>query len=74
VTAVAIVTQVVKKGMLYANILDMRQPSNSLAARVIDRISGSYKYKMGVARITKIGESAYKKEGRSFSWAPRNIV
>jgi arsenite oxidase large subunit len=74
VTAVAIVTPVVKKGMLYSNMIDMRQPSNALAARVVDQISGNYNYKMGVARVKKIGESQYKKEFRSFSWAPRNIV
>jgi arsenite oxidase large subunit len=74
VTAVAIVTPVVKKGMLYGNMLDMRQPFNSLSARVVDQISGNYNYKMGVARIKKIGESQYKKEYRSFSWVPRNIV
>ncbi len=74
VTAVAIVTPVVKKGMLYSNMIDMRQPSNALAARVVDQISGNYNFKMGVARVKKIGESQYKKEFRSFSWAPRNIV
>jgi arsenite oxidase large subunit len=74
VTAVAIVTPAVKKGMLYSNMIDMRQPSNALAARVVDQISGNYNYKMGVARIKKIGESQYKKKFRSFSWAPRNIV
>ena len=74
VTAVAIVTPVVKKGMLYGNMLDMRQPFNALSARVVDQISGNYNYKMGVANIKKIGESQYKKEYRSFSWAPRNII
>lgn len=73
VTAVAIVTPTTKKGCLYANMLDMRQPSNSLTARVVDNISGNYNYKMGVARIRKIGESKYKSEFRSFSFAPRNI-
>ncbi|MEH6651782.1 MAG: arsenate reductase (azurin) large subunit [Motiliproteus sp.] len=73
VTAVAIVTPAVKKGVLYANMLDMRQPSNSLTARVVDNISGNYNYKMGVARIRKLGESKYKTEFRSFSFAPRNI-
>ena len=72
VTAVAIVSPVVKKGMLYANMLDMRRPSNSLAARVVDQIGGNYK--MGVARVKKIGDSQCKKEFRSFSWTPRNIV
>ena len=73
VTAVAIVTPAVKQGVLYANMLDMRQPSNSLTARVVDNISGNYNYKMGVARIRKLGESKYKSELRSFSFVPRNI-
>lgn len=74
VTAVAIVTPAVKKGTLYANMIDMRQPSNALTTRVVDQISGNYNYKMGVANIKKIGESKYKNEFRSFSFAPRNIV
>ncbi|RRJ85031.1 molybdopterin-dependent oxidoreductase [Aestuariirhabdus litorea] len=74
VTAVAIVTPAVKQGVLYANMLDPRQPSNALTARVVDQISGNYNYKMGVAHIKKIGESAYKREFRTMSFAPRNIV
>ena len=74
VTAVAIVTPAVKQGSLYANMLDMRQPSNSLTARVVDNISGNYNYKMGVAKIKKIGASKYKEEFRSMSFAPRNIT
>ncbi|WP_070971761.1 molybdopterin-dependent oxidoreductase [Vibrio sonorensis] len=74
VTAVAIVTPAVKKGCLYANMIDMRQPSNSLTTRVVDQISGNYNFKMGVAKIKKIGESKYKREFRAFSFAPRNIV
>ena len=74
VTAVAVVTPVVKKGVLYANMIDMRQPSNSLTARVVDQISGNYNYKMGVARVKKIGESAYKHDFRTMSFVPRNIT
>ncbi|PVZ72473.1 molybdopterin-dependent oxidoreductase [Pelagibaculum spongiae] len=74
VTGVAIVTPAVKKGVLYANMIDMRQPSNSLTTRVVDQISGNYNFKMGVAKIKKLGESRYKHEFRSFSFAPRNIV
>ena len=55
-------------------MLDMRQPSNSLQARVVDNISGNYNYKMGVAMIKKIGESPYKHSFRSMSFAPRNIA
>lgn len=74
VTAVAIVTDAVKQGVLYSMFLDMKQPSNNLQGRVVDNISGNYNYKMGVARIRKIGESKYKSEFRSMSFAPRNIV
>ncbi|MDM8559466.1 arsenate reductase (azurin) large subunit [Candidatus Parabeggiatoa sp. HSG14] len=74
VTAVAIVTPHVKKGVLYSNMLDTRQPSNALTARVVDHISGNYNYKMGVAKIAKLGASKYKEEFRSMSFAPRNIA
>lgn len=74
VTAVAVVTSHVKKGVLYANMLDTRQPSNALTARVVDQISGNYNYKMGVAKIQNLGASKYKEEFRSMSFAPRNII
>jgi arsenite oxidase large subunit len=74
VTAVAVVVPHIKKGVLYSNMLNPRQPSNSLTARVVDQISGNYNYKMGVAKITKLGESEYKQEFRSMSFAPRNIT
>ena len=50
------------------------QPSNVLQGRVPDQISGNYNYKMGVARIKKIGESKYKRDLRFMSFAPRNVV
>ncbi len=74
VTAVAIVTPHIKKGVMYSNMLDPRQPSNALTARVVDHISGNYNYKIGVAKVKKLGESQYKTEFRSMSFAPRNIV
>jgi len=74
VTAVAVVTPHVKKGLMFGNMIDMRQPTNALQPRVVDWISGNYNYKMGVAKVKKIGESGYKKDFRSMSFAPRNIV
>ncbi|MEA3273743.1 MAG: arsenate reductase (azurin) large subunit [Pseudomonadota bacterium] len=73
-TAVAVVTDNVKEGVLFSNMLDIRQPSNALQGRVVDQISGNYNYKLGVSKIMKIGDSQYKKEFRSMSFAPRNIV
>jgi arsenite oxidase large subunit len=55
-------------------MLDMKNPANSLTTRVVDQISGNYNYKMGVAKIKKIGESQYKHQFEGFSFAPRNIV
>jgi len=74
VSAVAIVTPHVKKGTLYSYFLNTSQPSNVLQGRVPDQISGNYNYKMGVSKIKKIGESKYKSEFRSMSFAPRNVV
>jgi len=44
VTAVAIVSPVVKKGMMYANMLDMRQSSNSLKLQSISLSSVSISF------------------------------
>ncbi len=74
VTAIAIVTPNTKQGVLYSNMLDMLQPANALQARVVDWISGNYNYKMGVAKVKKLGASKFKEEFRSMSFAPRNIV
>ena len=73
VTAVAMVTRAVKKGVLYMDFLHTSQPANALEGRVVDWISGNYNYKMGVASISKIGESPYKHTFRSMSFAPRDI-
>ncbi len=74
VSAIAIVTPTTKKGVMYGNFLDMKQPNNSLTVRVPDNISGNYNYKMGVAKVKKIGESEFKKDFRGMSFAPRNIT
>ncbi len=74
VTAVAMVTRAIKKGVMYMDFLHTSQPANALEGRVVDWISGNYNYKMGVAKVTKIGESQYKDTFRSMSFAPRDIV
>ncbi len=61
VTAVAIVTPAIKKGVIYMDFLHTQSPANALEGRVVDWISGNYNYKMGVARLKKIGESPYKR-------------
>jgi len=74
VTAVAMVTPAVKKGVTYMDFLHTSQPANALAGRVVDWISGNYNYKMGVGRVKKIGVSPYKTTFRSMSFAPRDIT
>ncbi len=74
--AVAIVTPAVKRGVMYSYFLNPSrgQASNSLQGRVVDNVSGNYNYKLGVARVRRIGESRYKGEFVHMSFAPRNIV
>ena len=72
--AVALVSTVIKQGVLYADALNTEQPSNAVQARVVDNISGNYNYKLGSAKIKKIGESEFKNEFEHMSFVPRNIV
>ncbi len=72
--AIALVSTVIKQGVLYADALNTEQPSNAVQAHVVDNISGNYNYKLGSAKIKKIGESEYKSEFKRMSFAPRNIV
>ncbi len=74
ITAVAIVTPAVKKGVMYMDFLHTAQPANALAGRVVDWISGNYNYKMGVGKVKKIGVSPYKNDFRSMSFARRDIA
>lgn len=74
ITAVAMVTSAIKKNVLYMDFLHMQQPANALEGRVVDWISGNYNYKMGVAKIRKLGASPYKTSFRTMSFAPRDIA
>ncbi len=74
VTAVAIVTPAVKKGVGFMDFLHTSQPANALAGRVVDWISGNYNYKMGVGQVRRLGESPYKRQYRSMSFARRDIA
>ena len=74
ITAVAMVTPAIKKNVMYMDFLHMQQPANALEGRVVDWISGNYNYKMGVAKIKKLGASPYKHQFRTMSFAPRDIA
>ncbi|WP_299498622.1 arsenate reductase (azurin) large subunit [uncultured Roseobacter sp.] len=74
ITAVAIVTPAVKENLGYMDFLHTSQPANALSGRVVDWISGNYNYKMGVGKLRKMGESPYKSQFRSMSFARRDIA
>lgn len=74
VTAVAMVTPAVKKGVSFMYFLHPTQPANSLAPRIVDPLTNQYRYKLGVGKIKKIGESPYKHEFRAMTFARRDIV
>ncbi len=74
ITAVAMVTPAIKKSVVYMDFLHMQQPANALEGRIVDWISGNYNYKMGVAKVRKLGPSPYKTSFRTMSFAPRDIA
>ncbi|WP_299737311.1 arsenate reductase (azurin) large subunit [uncultured Roseobacter sp.] len=74
ITAVAIVTPAVKENLGYMDFLHTSQPANALSGRVVDWISGNYNYKIGVGKLRKMGESPYKSQFRSMSFARRDIA
>ena len=64
----------VKENLGYMDFLHTAQPANALSGRVVDWISGNYNYKMGVGQVRKMGESPYKTQFRSMSFARRDIA
>ena len=72
--AVALVTSAIRPGVCFTYFLDTKNPGNSLAPRVLDPISQRYRFKLGVGKITRIGESEFKHDFTRMSFAPRNIA
>ncbi len=73
-SAVAIVTPAIKKGVVFVNHLDKKQPYNAIAPRVPDPMTMNYRYKIASGRVRKIGESPYKKTFSQMSFARRDVV
>jgi arsenite oxidase large subunit len=73
-TAVAIVTDAVRKGVTFANFIWPSAPANSVVPRVPDPVTNRYRFKLGKGRISKIGESPYKRSFSAMSFAPRPIA
>src|SRR3990170_3726365 len=72
--SVAIVTDAVRRGVAFTNFIWPGSPANSVVPRVPDPVTNRYRFKLGKGRITKIGESAYKRSYMAMSFAPRPIT
>ncbi len=73
-TSVAIVTDAVRRGVAFTNFIWPSSPANSIVPRVPDPVTNRYRFKLGKGRITKIGESTYKRSYMAMSFAPRPIT
>ncbi|MFQ5883305.1 MAG: arsenate reductase (azurin) large subunit [Candidatus Methylomirabilales bacterium] len=74
ISAVAIVTPAVKKGVMAALKMDMSNSVNDLIPRVTDPFNNHYRFMLAVAKVKKIGESPYKRNLNAMSFARRDIV
>ena len=72
--AVAIVIDTPRPGVTFSYFLNTDEPSNTLSPRVPDPISNNYRFKLGVGKIRKVGESEYKNSLAQMSFAPRSFV
>ena len=77
VKAVALVTDAVRPGLMFAYFVWPRWPSsaaNALVHRVPDPITNRYRFKLGKGRVRKIGVSPYKYSFEQASFKPRTIM
>jgi len=74
VSAVAIVTPALKKGVAFMYFLSPTQPANSLCARIVDPLTNQYRYKIGIGKVKRIGESPYKRDFHAMTFVRRDIV
>jgi arsenite oxidase large subunit len=70
-TAVAMVTDAVKRGVTFNNFNWLTAPGNAVVPRVPDPLTNRYRFKLGKGRIRKIGESPYKRSFTTMTFAPR---
>ena len=76
-TAVAIVTDAVRPGVIFANFLHPRWPgaaANSLVHRVPDPITNRYRFKLGKGVVSRLGESPYKNAFDKMTFKSRTIM
>ncbi len=73
VRAVAIVSESVPPGVIFADFLYPGEASNSLVHRVPDPITNRYRFKLGTGKVERVGESPYKNDFRFMSFKPRFV-
>ena len=73
-TAVAMVTTAVKPGLLFSYFLWGKKAANSLIHRVPDPITNAYRFKLGKAKIERLGESPYKNDFAKMTFKQRDYA
>lgn len=76
VTAVALVTDATRQGVIFANFAWPRWPdsaANALVHRVPDPIANRYRFKLGKGKLRRLGESPFKHSFEQASLKPRTI-
>ena len=73
-TAVAMVTDAVRRGVVWALMLWPGSPANAVVPQVPDPVTNRARFKLGKGRVTKIGESPHKRSFTTMSFKPRPIV
>lgn len=72
--AVAIVSADIRPGVLFTNFLHLPSPSNALVHRVPDPFANVSRFKLGKARIEKIGVSPYKARFDAMTFKSRTVM
>lgn len=73
-TAVAIVTPVVKQGVVYTDFLKLNSPLNRITPRVPDPLTMNYNYKTANGKVTRLGETPYKRQFSQMTFKRRDLV
>lgn len=73
-TAVAMVTPVVKQGVVYTDFLKLNSPLNRITPRVPDPLTMNYNYKTANGKVTRLGETPYKRHFSQMTFKRRDLV
>jgi arsenite oxidase large subunit len=74
VRGVAMVTDAVRQGLLFGYFVWPDSPANSLVHRVPDAVTNRYRFKLGKAKIQKVGESPFKHSFTEMTFKSRNVM